>query len=466
MSDKTDLGNALRSRRATESADLWPTAGLAAAGLATAATLFSGPMPPVLAYFGLGPFDAGIHGAHRTTAIWCFALAAALLIVWSNRRTWPKLLLAGTVIELPALLGGAQLPLASSYAFAVGQALVLIAVLAGVQEWVNRRDSALFGLGVSAIVVAAPWLMAAFLGAGWLSQTPGFRQVNLVIGVIGVAGAALTLVAARTDDVTAAIRARPHVLVVGVVAAFLPLLLSYLTTDRLAAILGISPSSLERRSYATVALLGLILLAAASLLTLICGITASVSAATVLLIETGAVAPMLLGVYSSTGHGSATVLGGVIGLVAGVMVAISRWRAPAAALAAVGSALAALLALAATGGSPAKLVNHQVWLPGTILAAGVVFLIATTAATVTPMLAGRGNLPVVFGVLLPVLFLGAKGSLTLTQLTNGEPRSDYLNNVEHITSSAVLLLIGASVLAGLALIQGGRLVWRVPDVEV
>ncbi|MFI6317769.1 hypothetical protein ACIBG8_09645 [Nonomuraea sp. NPDC050556] len=385
------------------------------------------------------------------TLVPVMAVIAGLVLI----RWWSWLLAAGTLLCVPMAaalylpsLGGHT---SVNYFAQAGGALTLVAVLGAAQELMAQGKRA-WAATIAGSAVGAGVVAAALLGATWLRADSALAYVAAVPTLLAVMAAVLALV---LHPGAAAFRPSARVTVLGSLAALLAFVPAFATPERISSVLEVSLASLGRRPYILVAVIGLAILAAAALLAAITGPWAGPSAAGAALVQVGVVVPLLLTSASVAHHPGYGTLTGLAGFAAGCAAGASRWRTQLAVTGGVLSALLLLLALAATGGEPEKIVSAA-WIPGGLLLAVLVATVTCTVASCAEPAALRGGLPAVLGPIAGALVIGGRYVSPLTQLNDGEPASGYLGGSRHLEISAGLLLAAALVVAALALASALR----------
>ncbi|MFC9970884.1 hypothetical protein ACFVH6_08285 [Spirillospora sp. NPDC127200] len=403
-----------------------------------------GPVPEAIAVRSVGgPWngDALVAAGLPVTAI----VVGLMLVRW-----WPCLLLAGAALALPAgampYLEALQSRPTVAHLGSAGVALVLVAVLAAAQE---LMDGGLTGVGVAVAgcAVGAGLVGATLTGAAWLTQP--WRTDALHLGLIVIALVAAGVAVARMRG-TAGRRPGIRVTVAGALATLVAFLPAAVTLDRVSRLLEVSGDSLARRSYVMVGVLGLATLLVAGMAAMLAGVWAGAAALAVAAAQAGTAAPMLLGLFASSHHRTFAVVAALVGLGAGAVAGATRWRSALAASGAVGSGLVLLLLVAATGGTPEKLVTQARWIPAGLLLALLVATVTCAVAAVAPAAARGGGAAAVLGPIAGGLAIGGREALTLTQLDDGRAESSYLSSVHHLGSSVALLFLAASLVAFLA----------------
>ncbi|MQY04937.1 hypothetical protein [Actinomadura macrotermitis] len=428
-----------------------PTVVLATAAsglgvLVNAASGLGAPSQLIGGWPGVTALSAEVH-VH--TAMPVAAVVAGLLLI----RRWPWLLLGGSLLTLPAVLTpyitqfGAH-PSLRTLGYA-GTWLVLIAVLAAAQELMEASatgaGAALCGCTAGALLTGA-----AFVGAAWLSLPAGVNAAHLLLALAGAAGGAVAVARLR-----GAAGPRPHALpvIAGGLAAALVFVTPVLTTSRAARILEVSADSLARRDAAQSALTGLVILGCAVLIATLAGVWGLAGVAAAATVQAGVAAPLLLGSYGVAFHRTAGLAAALTGLVAGAVLARTKWRTPVAAGGTVLCALVLLIAVAATGGAPEKIVAQGRWIPAALLLALLVATATCTVAAAARVTTRRGGTPAVLGPVLAALVAGGQGALAAAQLDNGQAESSMLAGVHHLGPSLGLVLAAGALVAGIGAVR-------------
>jgi signal transduction histidine kinase len=241
--------------------------------------------------------------------------------------------------------------------------------------------------------------------------------------------------------------------VAGTLAVFLLVPLSFLTTQRLADMFGVTGGALYRHAYAATALVGAITLVTVTALAAVAGLWSLAGTLTAAVAQVAVAAPAILAVTALGYDDPARWAAAIAGAALGAVLAGSRWRIPLAAGCSVLAATALFIAYGATTGNPAKLAEQRAVVPAVLI---LVLCGAATGAVVgatAPVLAARGALPAVIGPLAGTLAVGGQQTIQITYLSGGEPQSSYLNPVYHLTTSAGLLLVAGAAIGGLGLAQ-------------
>ncbi len=409
---------------------------------------YGGGLPPLLAGEGLSE-PRGLGWALVAAQIAATGLGLCLL------RWWPYLLAVAGVLTVPDVMSElmpntVDWPTAA-YVLAEGRfPLLVIGVLAAAQS--------LFGAGatgwaaaIAGLALGSRVLGAAMVGAGWIGAPASLPLWHAVL--LPIALAALVPALRHRPSVVPERSAwsRLRLVLTGVLAMCLVVPLSFLTTDRLAALLDVSWSAMYRHKYAAAAVVGAITVAAVLVLAMIAGRWALAGTVTAATVQVALVAPMLLAIAALFEDGTRW-FAALAGVALGAGAAASRWRVPLAGALTVAGATAMFIAFAATTGHPEKIAEQRQTIPAALLL--VVIAAAATAVTgsTAAALAPRRAVPAVLGPLTGVLAVGGLRTVEVTYVgDDGLPVSSYLNPVFHLNTSAVLLLAAGAGVAGLGL---------------
>jgi signal transduction histidine kinase len=387
---------------------------------------------------------------------------AATVVGLCALRWWPYLLVISGLLAVPDVLtasAGLTYPLAVTVVASAGYPLAILGVLACAQGLV--RDSTGWGAAMTGLSMGAQLFGSVIVGAGWLIPNGGIPAWHAVLAVVGFVGVLPVAWASRHGDRTATGLPdagcwswhRVRLVVAGGLAACLVIPLSLLTTERLAALLGVSFVALYIRSYVETAMVGAITLVAATGIGLIAGLWSVAAALIAATVRVAVVSPMILAVAALAFSGPLGWLCAVAGVVLGAVTAGSRWRIPLAGALTVVAAMALFIAYAATSGHPEKLADQRSTIPALLILVVITAAATAVVGATAPVLAPRGALPAMLGPLATVLAAGGLQTLGAIYLRDGSPESSYLNPVFHLTTSAVLLLVAGAALGGLGFAQ-------------
>jgi signal transduction histidine kinase len=391
---------------------------------------------------------------------WLFlvAPAAAAALGLCLLRWWPYLLAAAALMAVPGVMAEWNPTVGYPWVFGLlpsaGYALAVVGVLACAQGLI--RTPAGWGAAVAALTLGSRLVGSAMtVGVGWgLSlHTPAYWHTALL--GLGLAGLVPAVCFYRRGDPAAAGPVggswqRVRLVVAGTLAASVSIPLAFLTTQRMADLLGVTWSALYRHDFAQTAVIGAITLVTVTLLAALAGRWPLAGTLTAAVAQVAVTAPITLALAALSNNDPLCWLAPLAGAVLGAVVAGSRRRVPLAVTLAVLSAVALFIAYAATTGDPEKLAEQHVVIPS------VVILILCAAAggavtgTAAPVLAARGALPAVLGPLAGIL---AVGGLETVQVTYYQSGSGLRTGAGDVTTSAILLLVAGVAIGGLGFAQ-------------
>lgn len=373
-------------------------------------------------------------------------------------RWWPYLLLAAVLMLVPSILASFGISLiADPYgrlALAYGgYNLALIALLAcaqGLAGTTKRWGAVIAALALGSRLVGGlinqnfDWVYSSKSGLGW----------SIALTALAVAGLVPALRRYQHGDPAVGSAAggwswrQGRMVVVGTLAASVPIAAAFLTTDRLAGLLGVSQSALFRHSDAQAAIIGLFILLIVVVLAGIAGFWSLGAALTAASIQVAVGAPMLLAGVALEGGSPVRWLAALCGALLGASAAASRWRFHLAATLSVLAVATLFIAYGATTGDPQKLAEQHTVTPAVlILVLCVAAAVAVVGAT-APVLSSRGSLPVVLG---PLAGFIAVGALQTTAASNGLANGAF--TTEKLVIAVVLLLVSGAAISGLGLAQ-------------
>ncbi|WP_432977461.1 ATP-binding protein [Dactylosporangium sp. CA-233914] len=401
------------------------------------------------------PLRATLHDS--TTVAYAAAPIVAAVAGLLLLRRWPLLLVAAALVTLPTVLPAeweVRLPAGYTVLTHGTQVLVVVALLGAAQAMLRRGETGR-GTLVAGLVVAAPLLGTALISAWALLDWTAlllWHRALVLIALAGVVPAAWLLKghdpAARPDDEPG--RRWPWLRLVlaagGALALVFPL--GLLTTERLAALLGVSQSAMYRHGYAEEAVIGVITLVVVAGLAAMAGPWPLGGALTAATVQVGLLAPMTLAM-GALQFTSMPVVAVAAGLAAGAALAWGRHRFPLTAAVTVAAATALFIAYAATTGHPEKLASQRSVIPGILIAVLVTAAVTAAVGCIATTLAPTAALPATLGPLAGVMALAGQHAVASTYL----PNSLTSNSVNHLTTSAVLLLVAAAGVGGLGFAQ-------------
>jgi hypothetical protein len=344
----------------------------------------------------------------------------------------------------------------------VAFALALVAVLACAQGLAGSRPG--WAAAITGLAIGARLFGAALTGATWLVLPGNLRAWHLALAVFGLVvvlgavwwvkggdpSAAGSLLGDRAGDLSW----RPtRPVVAGTLALCTGLAVSYLTRQRLAGLLGVSVDALARHPAAETAVLGVVALVAAATAAGLAGPWVLGGALTAATVQVAVAGPVLLAVATLPLDWPARLLSALAGVALGLLSAATRWRVAVAGAMAVAAAIAVFIAYGATTGHPEKLASQHRVVPALIMMVLAVAAATSVVGAIAPELGRRGLLPVALGPLAVMLAVGGLQTVKVTYLYDGLPESSYLSPVNHLTTSAVLLLVAGAAVCNFGLAQ-------------
>lgn len=376
-------------------------------------------------------------------------------------RWWPYLLAAAALMAVPDVMAEwsfANFPWVLVLLQPAGYYLAIVALLACAQGLL--RSAVGWGAAIAALTLGSRLLGSAMTnGLSWelsLHNVAAWHTALLVAGAAGLVPAAWRYRQGDQEAVGHASgwsRQRIRLVVVGALAAAVPIPLALLTTQRMAELLGVTWSALYRHNYAETAAIGATTLVAVALLAALAGLWTLAGSLTAALAQVAVVAPALLAVVALDLNDPMRWLAALAGAGLGAAVAGNRWRFPLAAMLTVLAATALFIAYAATTGDPQKLADQRIVIPSMLILVLCVAAAGAVVGATAPVLAPRGALPVVLGPLAGTLAIGGLQTIQATYLSDGEPQPSILNPVAHLTTSAILLLVAGAAVSGLGFAQ-------------
>jgi signal transduction histidine kinase len=375
-------------------------------------------------------------------------------------RWWPYLLAAAGLMAVPGVLNDWETEV--RYPFAVGYAvslmptaayiLTILALLACAQGL--YRASPAWSAVVVALALGSRLMgsaMTAGISWGYASDDPAvWHTALLATGLAGLVPAA-RLYRKGDPEAVGPVGGRPwrrvRLIVVGALAALVPLLLSLLTLQAMASLVGTTWSTLWRHQNAYSDAIGVIAVVAVTVLAVIAGRWPLAGTLTATVAQIAAVLPVTVAFQALAADNPLRWLAALSGVALGAAIAGVRWRVPVAAALAVLTALILFIAYDATTGDPEKLVAQHVAIPSVL----ILVLCATVGGAVTgataPSLAAQGALPAVLGPLVGVLAVGALQTIQATEVTSefGAVSQD------DVIPAAILFLVAGVAVSGLGL---------------
>jgi signal transduction histidine kinase len=429
---------------------------------------------------GLPPFlDTPILNSRGTAPLgisdWLFLLAPVIATALGLclLRWWPYLLAAAALMTLPRVMnewnpgGGypwvpASLlrsvsPLVFAALPSAGYALALVAVLACAQGLI--RTAVGWGAAVVALTLGSRLVGSAVLSFDapyWELPPRAAASWHTVLLAGGVAVLVPVAWRCRRGDPAAAGPAgtrwwqRVRLVVVGALAAAVPIALTILTTQRMADLLGVSWDAIVRHSIAQTAVIGAITVVAVILLAGLGGLWPLAGTVTAAAAQVAVIAPVVLTLSALYKENPLRWVAALAGAALGASIAGSRWRVPLAATLTILAALALFIAYAATTGDPQKLATQLIVIPSVLILVLCAAAASAVVGATAPMMTSRGALPAVLGPLAGTLAVGGMQSIQVTSMSDGETLPSFLNS--QLTSATLLLVAGAAI-AGLGFAQ-------------
>jgi signal transduction histidine kinase len=413
-----------------------------------------------------------VSGSGRWNLLdWLTLLApiAATALGLVTPRWWPYVLAAAALLVVPSVLIDFQLDVLPDVAPGLATFsfyLAIVAVASCAQGLV--RTAAGWGAAVAALTVGSrllgPALSSAFV---WVYYGPpqdvpinGLAVWHAVLLGLALTGLSPALWGYRRGDASVAETVGPwslpraRLVVTGTLAACMAIPQAFLTTPRLADLLGVTWDALARHSSAQAAAIGALTLVTTAVLAACAGLWPLAGAVTAAAVQVGAVVPVDLALATIGVHGAVKWLALAAGMALGAVVAAGRWRFPLAATLTVFAATAMFIAFAATTGDPEKLADQRVEIPGVLILVLCVGAACAVVGATAPVLAPRGALPVVLGPLAVTLAANWEGiEQTTTRSMADSADSIGLDTVLQWNVAAVVLLVSGAAIGGLGFAQ-------------
>jgi len=438
----------------------------ALAGVAGCLLLVVATSPPAVA--GLPPFldtpiDNG-NGGPSNLRDWLFLLVpvVATALGLTLLRWWPYLLAAAALMVVPGVVMEWDFTGAYPWVLALlppaGYALAIIALLACAQGL--TRTAVGWGACVAALTLGSRLVGAAMTdGVGWLLSGHEPAAWHSVLVGVSLAGLVPAVWFHRRGDSAAASPAdsrswrRVRLVVAGTLAASVSIPLSFLTTQSLANLLGVTWSAVARHGFAQTAVIGAITLVTVTLLAMLAGLWPLAGAITAAVAQMAVIAPAILTITALSYNDPLRWLATLAGAALGATVAGSRLRVPLAATLAILAAMALFIAYGATTGNPEKLADQRIVIPSVLILVLSASASGAVIGAAAPALASRGALPAVVGPLAGTLAIGGLQTIQVTYLKDGEPEPSILSPAVHLTTSGVLMLVAGASIGGLGFAQ-------------
>jgi signal transduction histidine kinase len=449
--------NAVTARLAPDAAPASGWLPRVLAGVAGCLFLVVATSPPASA--GLPPFlDTPIDkvgSGPSTLEDWLFLVAPVLataLGLWLL-RWWPYLLAAAALMAGPGVLAEWNPAVGSSWVLALllpsaAYALTIVTVLACAQGLI--RAAVGWGAAIAALTLGSR-LVGSAMTFGWQPslRTPASWHASLLAA--GLAGLAPAVWLYRRGDPAASGPAgnrrwqRVRLVMAGTLAASVSIPLAFLTTQRMADLLGVTFYALFQHGFAQTAVVGAITLVTVTLLAVLAGLWPLAGAMTAVVAQVAVIAPAILALSALADSDPLCGLAALAGAALGAAVAGSRWRVGLAATLAILAALALFIAYGATTGDPDKLAYEHIVIPSVLIFVLCAGAGGAMVGATAPVLGARGALPAVLGPLAGTLAVGGLQTIQVTYLSNGQPESP----VFHLPTSAILLLVAGAAIGGL-----------------
>lgn len=425
--------------------------------VATSPAAASDVLPPFLDTPGLGYRS----GPPANLQGWLFLAApvVATALGLCLLRWWPYLLAAAALMAVPGVVAEWHPSVGYQWEFALlpsaWYALAIVALLACAQGLIRTATG--WGAAVAALTLGSRLVGSAMprpypWGWGYSAHTAASWHTALLAA--GLAGLAPVMWLYRRGDRTATGLAgnrmwqRVRLVTAGTLAASVPIPLAFLTTQRMADLLGVTWDALYRHGVAQTAVIGAITVVTVALLATLAGLWPLAGAITAAVAQVAVVAPIILTLTALYNDDPLRWLAALAGALLGAVGAGSRWRVPLAATLTVLAAMALFIAYGATTGDPEKLASENIVIPSVLI---LVLCAAAGGAVVgatAPVLATRGALPAVLGPLAGTLAVGGLQAIQVISVGDGEP----LPSNPQITS-AILLLVAGVAIGGLGFAQ-------------
>jgi signal transduction histidine kinase len=374
-------------------------------------------------------------------------------------RWWPYLLAAAGLMAVPGITAEWGPHAAYPWVFGLlppaGYALVIVALLACAQGLI--RNAAGWGAAVVALMLGSRLVGSAMPRPypwGWELSVHTAASWHTALLAAGLAGLAPAVWLYRRGDPAATGPAgnrswqRVRLVTAGTLAASVSISLAFLTTQRMADLLGVTWSALARHGVAQTAVIGAITLVTVTLLAALAGLWPLAGAMTAAVAQVAVMAPVILTLTALYRNDPLRWLAALAGAALGAVVAGSRRRVPLAAALTVLAAMALFITYGATTGDPEKLAVQNIVIPSVLILVLCAGAGGAVVGATAPVLATRGALPAVLGPLAGTLAVGGLQATQVISVSDGEP----LPSNPQITS-AILLLVAGAAIGGLGFAQ-------------
>ena len=401
------------------------------------------------AYYGPDPY---------TPLIPTVATVLALCLL----RWWPYLVAAGGLLCVP-LAWPEVIPDSSgeTFSYVAGAAfpLLVVGALAAAQRLLGTGAPGL-GAAVASLVIGLGLFGRALPGTIYQVLDPALSVWRMVLVVCGLAAVAPAIwwwrrgdpAAVGMPDEKAWTWKRLRLILTGGLVSLVALPFAMISSERLAALLGVSWRTLVTSPNARMAILGGMTLAAAAVLSILAGLWPLAGALTAATAQIAVSAPLAIALAATSDAGPARWFGTLLGVAIGAAAAATRWRIAATVTLTVGAATCLFIAFSATSGQPQKLVAQHGVTPALLM-----IVLASAAATAVvgataPVLAPRGAVPAVLGPITGVLVVAGIQTAPVIDLSSGaSPQS--VSATLPLDTAAVLLLVSAAAIGGLGIAQ-------------
>jgi signal transduction histidine kinase len=372
-------------------------------------------------------------------------------------RWWPYLLTLAGLLAVPGVIAEWHSFPYYPWVFellvpSVGYALAIVSLLACAQGLI--RTAAGWGAALAALTMGSRLLGSAMpVPEPWYWSLPPHTAACWDTGLLaaGLAMVVRALWLYRRGEPGAAGPAssrRVRLVTAGTLAAAVSIPLAFLTTQRMADLLGVAWYTLARHSVAQMAVIGAFTLVTATLLAALAGLWPLAGAMTAAVVQVAVIAPVILTLSALYRDNPLRWLAALAGAALGAAVAGSRWRVPMAAALTVLAAMGLFIAYAATTGNPEELASQNIVIPSVLILVACAAAASAVVGATAPVLAARGALPAVIGPLAGTLAIGGLQATQVLSVSDGGP---VPANPEIM--SALLLLVAGAAIGGVGFAQ-------------
>jgi hypothetical protein len=405
----------------------------------------------------LAPFiAAATPGNWSQYAVWeqAVPMVTVLIAVFAT-RAWPWLLLVGTVMSLPVTLE-TVLPntilshTAMMTASRGGPPVVFIAVLAAAQQ-LFRQGAKAQGVVVVALGIGAQIFAAGLTGSAWLTQPTATQFWHVGLTVVGVAGAVLAVVTIKgRTDWAVVNRPAARIVTASVGVVLLPLVAVVINDELANTAFGLSGRGLASHPELVPAAVGVVLVVGGAMLCAVAGARVAFVVAVAALTQLGITGPLVLALYSVAVDPVLGWIAAAVGVAAGCVAAVSRWRMQLAVGGGLVSAIVLFVLSAASDGLPERFVDSQVSVVGALLLALLAATATVMVACVAEVPAGVSGVPAAFGPMASTMVLGGTGVIRILYGADSFGVRGYLDPAHHLSVFGVFLVIAALLIGGTA----------------